>query len=66
MGKVKEGLYFYLIADILIKVFQKCSLSSRLPNILFFSKPVNLIGLHGNRNAKFAKNNIKKSSPQRP
>ena len=27
------GLYFYLTADILTKVFQKCSLSSPLPNI---------------------------------
>ena len=33
MGKVKIGFYFYLTADILTKVFQKCSLSSPLPNI---------------------------------
>ena len=30
MGKVKIGVYWSLIADILTKVFQKCSLSSRL------------------------------------
>ena len=35
MGKVKVGLYFYLIADILTKVLQKCSLSSPLPNMNF-------------------------------
>ena len=27
MGKVKVGLYCYLIADILTKVLQRCSLS---------------------------------------
>ena len=40
MGKVKVGLYFYLTADILTKVFQKCSLSSPLPNIWVLSKPL--------------------------
>ena len=35
---------------------QKCSLSSPLPNMWILSKPLNLIGYHGNRNAKFAKN----------
>ena len=55
MGKVKIGLYFYLNADILTKVFQKCSLSSPLPNIWVLSKPLNLIGCNANRNAKFAK-----------
>ena len=33
MGKVKVDLYFYLIADILTKVLQKCSFSSPLPTI---------------------------------
>ena len=51
MGKVKVGLYFYLIADILTKVFQKCSLSSLH---MKFSKPLDLICCHGNRNANFA------------
>ena len=60
MGKVKEGLYFYLTADILTKVFQKCSLSTPLPNVRLLSKPLNLIGYHGNRQDKFAKNYKKK------
>ena len=55
MGKVKVGLYCYLIADILTKVLQRCSLSSPLPNIWILSKPLNLIGCHGNRKDKFAK-----------
>ena len=55
MGKVKVGLYFYLTADILTKVFQKCSLSSPLLNIWILSKPLILIGCHGNRKDKFAK-----------
>ena len=37
------------------KHFQKCSLSSPLPNISFLSKPLNLIGCHGNQKAKFEK-----------
>ena len=57
MGKVKVALYFYLIADILTKKFQKCSLSSPLPNIWILSKPLNLIGCHhlGNWKDKSAK-----------
>ena len=54
MGKVKVDLYFCLTADILTKVFQKCPLSSPLPNIWILSKPLNLNGCHRNRNAKFA------------
>ena len=53
MGKVKVGLYFYLTADILTKVFQKCSLSSLLPNKWILSKLMNLIGCYGNRKDKF-------------
>ena len=37
------------------KKLQKYSLSSPLPNISFLSKPLNLIGCHGNRKAKFEK-----------
>ena len=59
MGKVKVGLYFYLIADILTKVLQNCSLSSPLPNISFLPNPLNLIGRHGNQKAKFAKKILK-------
>ena len=59
MGKVKVGLHFYLSADVLTKVLQKCSLSSPLP------KPLNLIGHHGNRNAKFVEKN-QKPSLQKP
>ena len=55
MGKVKIGIYYYLIVNILIKVLQECSLSSPLPNISILSKPVNLIGCNGKRKAKFAK-----------
>ena len=55
MGKVKVGLYCYLIADILTKVLQRCSLSSPLPNIWNLSKLLNLIGCHGNQKDKFAK-----------
>ena len=36
MGKVKIGIYCYLIADILTKVFRKYLLSGLLPNIYFF------------------------------
>ena len=46
------GHYCYLNADILTIVLQKCSLSSPLPNVLFLSKPLNLIGCPGNRKAK--------------
>ena len=35
MGKVKTGIYCYLIVEILIKVFQKCLLSGPLPNVYF-------------------------------
>ena len=51
MGNVKEGL----IADMLTKVLQRCPLSSPLPNIRILSKPLNLIGCHGNRKDEFAK-----------
>ena len=52
MGKVKIGIYcyMYLIADILTKVLQNCSLFSPLPqNLSFQSKHLNLIGCHGNQ-----------------
>ena len=55
MGKVEIDIYCYLTADILTKVLQKCSLISPLPTIWNLSKPLNLIGCHGNQNAKFAK-----------
>ena len=64
MGKMINGNYFYLIVDILTNILQKCLLSGSLPNIQFFSKPVNLIGCHGNQKAEFA-NNIQKSTPQK-
>ena len=53
MGNMKVGLPFYLTAAVLTKISQKCSLSSPLPNIWILSKPLNLIGRHGNRNAEF-------------
>ena len=64
MAKVIIEIYCYLIADILTKVLQKCLLSGPLPNIYFLSKPLNLIGCHGNQKAQFAKN-IQKSTPQK-
>ena len=45
-------LYFYLTADSLTKVLQKCSLSSPLPTILSLSKPLTWIGCHSNQKAK--------------
>ena len=54
-GKMKIGTYCYLTADILTEVLQKCSLSSPLPTIWILSKPLNLIGWHGSRKAKFEK-----------
>ena len=65
MGKVRIGIYCYLIAEILTTVFQKCLLSGPLPDIYFFTKPLNLIEYQGNQKAKFPKN-IKKSTPQKP
>ena len=41
-------------------VSQKYSLSSPLPNISLLSKPLNLIGCHGNRNPKIEKKKSKK------
>ena len=38
IGKVKVGLYFYLTADILTKVLQKCSLNSSLPKFMNFAQ----------------------------
>ena len=45
--------------QVLTKVLQKCSLSRPLPNISLLSKPLNLIGCHSKRNAKFAKTILK-------
>ena len=52
---MKNGIYCYLTGGILTKVLQKYSLSSTLPNISFLSKPLNLIGCHSDRKAKFEK-----------
>ena len=41
------------------KSLQTCSMSSLLSNIWILSKPLNLIGCHGNHNAKFAKQSTK-------
>ena len=64
MGKIKIGLTCYFIADILKKVFLNCLLSGPLPSKYILSKPLNLIGYHGNQKAKFVKN-IKKSTSQK-
>ena len=63
MGKVKIEIYCYLVAVIVTKVSQKCLLSCPPPSISFQSRPVNLIGCHGNK--KFAKKYIKKSTAQK-
>ena len=55
IGKVKVGLYCYLIADILTKVLQRFSLSSPQPNVLILSKLQNWIGCHDNWKNKFVK-----------
>ena len=52
---MKIGIYYYLIADILTKVLQKCSLNGPLPTVCILCKSLNLIGCHGIRNTKFAK-----------
>ena len=60
-GKSESRPLWQHTADILTKVFLKCSLSS-LPNVSFLANPRNLISC---RKAKFAKKNIPKSS-QKP
>ena len=57
---MKFGIYCYVTAGILTNILQKCFLSSPLTNISFLSKPLNLIGYHGNRTANLAKNKNKK------
>ena len=47
-GKMKIGIYCYATGDILTDVLQKGSLSNPQPNISFLSKPLYLIGYHGN------------------
>ena len=54
MGKIRLGLYLCLITDTLTNVLQNSSLSCPLLNISFLSNPLNFIGCHGNRKAKFA------------
>ena len=61
MGKLRNSIYCYLIADIMTKGLGKCLLTGPLPNIYFLFKPPNLTGCHGNQNAKFP-NNTKKST----
>ena len=55
MKKVETSICGCLSADILTNVLQKCFLSGSLPAIWIVSKPLNLIGCHGSRKAKFAK-----------
>ena len=45
------GIYYYLIADILTKLLQKCFLSVPVPYVTFLLSPLNLIGYHGNQKA---------------
>ena len=56
----KIGIYCYFAADNLTKCFKKSLLSGLPPSISFLSKPLNLIGFHGNKKPQFAKN-IKKN-----
>ena len=46
------------------RVLQRCSLSNPLTNIWILSKPLHLIGCHGNRKDKFAKKYSKLISPE--
>ena len=63
MGKVKVGLYCYLIADFLIKILQRCSMSSPLPNIFCPNRWILLVAMATERiNSQKIK---KKSSPQK-
>ena len=54
LGKVNIGLYCYH-CRYFEKVLQRCSLSSRLPNIWNLSKALNVIGCHWIQKDKFAK-----------
>ena len=53
----KSGNWHLLLSHCryLTTVLQKYSMSIPLPTIWILSKPLNLIGCHGNRKAKFAK-----------
>ena len=64
MGEMKIGIYCCLIADIFTKVFLEMFVEWSSTNMYFLSKPLNLIGCHGNQKAKFVKN-IQKSTPQK-
>ena len=60
MGKVKlRFITYYLITDTSTKVLQKCLLSGPPRSISFYTKLLNLISCHGNRNVKVAKKYIK-------
>ena len=61
---MKIGIFCYLIADILTKVLQKCSLRGPLQNIPFLLS-FNLAGYHGNQKAKFAKKKKKKKKTKK-
>ena len=61
---MKIGIYCCFIANILTKVFFKFLMSGPLPNLYILSKPLNLIGCHGNQKAEFAKN-VQKSTLQK-
>ena len=56
MGKVKTGIYGYLIVKILTKeMFVDWSCTKHI----LFTKPLKLIGCQGNQKAKFLKNILK-------
>ena len=65
MGKVKVGLYYYLIADILTKVLHRCSLSSPLPNMNFVQTS-EFDWLPWQLKGQICEKNIKKSPPGKP
>ena len=56
---MKIGIYCHVIADILTKLLQKCSLSGPLSNLPFLLLPLNLIGYNGNQKANCVKKNPK-------
>ena len=61
---MKIGIYCCLIADILTKVLQKCSLSCPLQNIHFLFQPLNVVSYHGNQKVKFEKKYSKINSSE--
>ena len=61
---MKNDIYCYLIADIMTKVFRKCLLSGRLPNIFFCQNPSISLVVMATERLNLRKI-FKKSTPQK-